>query len=619
MEVDRSLVNGAVGAFPLGETEHRTGCGVDDREGIAVARAEREPRRGCVAPLPDEPGRRTLELGQQRRPLERLGPERFGIAIRERPFVGRRIDVRVEDARVCVIEACRLDPATEQRLRLAHEELVERVLARDEHREPVSAPTRASPLLAQRRNRAGEADRDRAVQLADVDPELEGVGGANAEQLSLDEPPLDLAPLCRRIAGAVRRQARRRRGIDAIGGEAVDQLGGLAALCEADRAQTARDEPGHQERCLRERARTDAELRVEERRIPEHDLALCVSRCVRLDDRRCLAGQCERELTWIRDRGGGQQELGLGAVDAGEPPQPPQHVADVGAEDAAVDVCLVDDDVAQVVQHVAPPIVVGEDADVQHVRVRQDHVRAAPDLPPPLGLRVAVVDRGTKSRQAEPREAARLILGQRLRRVEVQGACGRLARDRVEHREVESERLPGRRTGRDDDVLAACGRLPRLGLMGVEAADPCSGRARLRPGRRAPPGAVRPAPRERARLRGTQAPRRRGGHPRAGSPADVGGERPLRSGPCRAPRRLSRALRRPQTGSPSGSRGRRNATACRGWRRCRGSRGEPGRPPRQRSRREPVRSPCRAGTRALRTRRSPGSRSRAPRRRTSNP
>ena len=261
----------------------------------------------------------------------------------------------------------------------------------------------------------------------------------------------------------------------------MDQLGGLAALCEADRAQTARHEPGHQERCFGERARADAEIRVEQRRIPEHDIALRLSRGVRLDDRCRLAGQRGCELTRIRDGGRGQQELGLGAVDTGEPPQPPQDVADMGAEDAAVDVCLVDDDVAQVVQHVAPPVVVGEDADVQHVRVRQDHVRAAPDLPPSLGLRVAVVDGGAKSRQAEPREAARLILGQRLRRIEVEGACGRLARDRVEHREVESERLPGRRTGRDDDVLAARGRLPRFGLMGVEAADPYSSERGLDP------------------------------------------------------------------------------------------------------------------------------------------
>jgi len=65
----------------------------------------------------------------------------------------------------------------------------------------------------------------------------------------------------------------------------------------------------------------------------------------------------------------------------------------VGAEDAAVHVRFVDDDVAQVVQDVGPAVVVREDADMQHVRVRQDDVRPAPDLPALLGRRVPVVDR----------------------------------------------------------------------------------------------------------------------------------------------------------------------------------------------------------------------------------
>ena len=46
---------------------------------------------------------------------------------------------------------------SQQRLRLAHEVLVERVLARDEHGEAVPAPARASPLLAQRRDGARES------------------------------------------------------------------------------------------------------------------------------------------------------------------------------------------------------------------------------------------------------------------------------------------------------------------------------------------------------------------------------------------------------------------------------------------------------------------------------
>ena len=49
------------------------------------------------------------------------------------------------------------------------------------------------------------------VQQPDVDPELERVRRADAEQLALEQPPLDLAALLRRVAGAVRREPRRRR------------------------------------------------------------------------------------------------------------------------------------------------------------------------------------------------------------------------------------------------------------------------------------------------------------------------------------------------------------------------------------------------------------------------
>ena len=151
----------------------------------------------------------------------------------------------VEDARVCVIEDRRLDLPAQERLGLPHEVLVERVLARDEDRKPVSASPRPSPLLPERGHRAGEADRDRAVEQADVDPELEGVGRADTEEVALDEAPLDLPTLLRRVAGTVRREARAQGGIvEPVDGEAVDQLRGLARLREADRAQATPGELG---------------------------------------------------------------------------------------------------------------------------------------------------------------------------------------------------------------------------------------------------------------------------------------------------------------------------------------------------------------------------------------
>ena len=286
------------------------------------------------------------------------------------------------------------------------------------------------------------------------------------------QPLLDLAALGRRVAGAVRRQARGECRLEPSRGEAVDQLDRLAALREADRPLARGDEAREQARRVAESARADAELGVDQLGVPERDRPLGRRRGVAVDHARRLAEQRLRELRGVRDRRRREHELRLRPVRAGEPAQAAEHVPHVRAEDAAVDVRLVDDDVAQVREHVAPAVVVREHADVEHVRVGQDHVRPLADLPAALALGVAVVDRRLDALDAEGRERARLILGERLRRVEVERPALRLAREQVEHGQVEGEALAARRAGRDDRVAARAQRLPGLGLVPVERRDP---------------------------------------------------------------------------------------------------------------------------------------------------
>ena len=138
------------------------------------------------------------------------------------------------------------------------------------------------------------------------------------------------------------------------------------------------------------------------------------------------AGQRLGQLDGIGDRGGGQQEARLGAVDGRRPPQPPQHVGDVRTEHAAVDVGLVDDDEGEVGEQVAPGRVVGQDPDVEHVGVGDDEVAALADRRALLARRVAVVDgRADRLVQPEAAQRARLVLGERLGRVEVEGPRAR--------------------------------------------------------------------------------------------------------------------------------------------------------------------------------------------------
>src|SRR5690349_4348801 len=136
----------------------------------------------------------------------------------------------------------------------------------------MAAATGTAPLLAQARDRARETDRDDGVEQADVDPQLEGVGGGDAEQLAGREALLDLSPLRGCVAGAVGREAA---GVaEPVCGKAVDQLRGLAALCEKERSQVARDELSEHARALAEWRCAQPEFLIRERRVPEHDRPL---------------------------------------------------------------------------------------------------------------------------------------------------------------------------------------------------------------------------------------------------------------------------------------------------------------------------------------------------------
>ena len=182
--------------------------------------------------------------------------------------------MRVENAGIGMVEACSLHPAAQKRIGLSHEELVECVVACHHDRQPARTAAGAPPLLPQRGDRSRKADGDGTVEKADVDAELERVRGGDAEELSVDEPLLDPAPLLRCVARAVGSEPPRRLGVDALDREAVDQLGRLAALRKTDRTQATRDEPGHQQRGFAERAGALSELGIEQRGIPQSDVAL---------------------------------------------------------------------------------------------------------------------------------------------------------------------------------------------------------------------------------------------------------------------------------------------------------------------------------------------------------
>ena len=203
----------------------------------------------------------------------------------------------------------------------------------------------------------GEGDRHRRVEVADVDPQLERVRRHDAEQLSAREVALDLAPLLWRVAGAVGRDAigvvgRRPRAACGRTGRSARPRGG----CARSRSCAPRPRPGRRtgsrprpgwRRGAPVRSSSSGGLHITTSRWPR-------ARAVAVDEVELEPGQLLRQRQRVGDRGRGEHEPRLGPVGLREPPQPPQHVRDVRAEHAAVDVRLVDDHQRQVREEVAP-------------------------------------------------------------------------------------------------------------------------------------------------------------------------------------------------------------------------------------------------------------------------
>ena len=77
-------------------------------------------------------------------------------------------------------------------------------------------------------------------------------------------------------------------------------------------------------------------------------------------------------LGGVGDGGRAEDELWAAAHHPADPSEPADDVRDVGAEDASVHVCLVEHDVLESAQGAIPGAMVGQDAEVEHIRVGYD-------------------------------------------------------------------------------------------------------------------------------------------------------------------------------------------------------------------------------------------------------
>ena len=327
----------------------------------------------------------------------------------------------------------------------------------------VLAASRAAPLLPD----GGDASRvtaaDDGVQSAHVHPQLQRVRRDDAEQVSAEEAALYLPSFPWGVAGAVGRDPTRPIDAEPVRGVAVDELRRLPGLGESDGPHTLRDEVGEDEGPLGQQAPPLPLLLVQQRRIAEDDSPLARGSAIVVHEAEGEARQALGELLGVGYRGAREDEPRVATVQPRHPPEPPEHRCDVRAEDAAQHVRLVDGHDLQIAKEVGPGLVVGQDADVQHVGVGEQDVRPAPDVGAKGVGRVPVIGRRMDAAQPEGFDLAELVLGQSLRRIKEDRAPARFVQSVLESGDLVAQRLPAGRRRSHHDVLT--GPYPLVGLQ----------------------------------------------------------------------------------------------------------------------------------------------------------
>jgi hypothetical protein len=376
----------------------------------------------------------------------------------------------------------------EERLGVVHQIGVQRVVAGDEHgQRALPLPAGAARLLPQGGAGAGVAGEQDGVEPGDVHAEFQRRGGRQPQQLPGVQGALQVPAFLGQVAAPVGGHAA---GQVAVGGgqpllgDHGDQFGGGPGADEGDRADMGSGQIGEQFGGLGGGGAAHGGAAfaagLGQRRLPQGEDQLAPGRGVLGDLLDGQPGQPRRRGAGLGRGGGGEQEHRTGPVVGGDTPKAAQHLGHVGAEDASVDVALVDDNEAQRAQERRPPPVAGQQPSVEHVGVGQQQVGVLPRPGAFLVAGVAVVGGGPHAGGqggGQTAQGAQLVGGERLGRREVQGgrappAGGVVAvEQRAEHGHLVGQGLAGGGAGGDHDRLAAQGVAGGAGLVLPGAVD----------------------------------------------------------------------------------------------------------------------------------------------------
>ena len=148
-------------------------------------------------------------------------------------------------------------------------------------------------------------------------------------------------------------------------------------------------------------------------------------------------------------------EDGIATVEAADPAQSAQDIRQVTAEDAAIHMQFVNNDILQVRKELLPLGVMRQDSGVQHIRVGDDNMPLLADGLTRVIRGIAVIgerlDIGLQIAD-QPHDLVHLVLGQGLRREEIEGASLRLIENPLQDGEIVAEGLAAGGRGHQNHV-----------------------------------------------------------------------------------------------------------------------------------------------------------------------
>ncbi len=283
VQIDRAGVDCLERARPVDGADEPA-VGVGDAVFLGRARAQPDAGRGRAPPGPHR-----SPVAEHQTVIEDQPPHAFAeilappplVVEAQRRFIRRAREVWEQHERVRQVHDRRLGRTGEHLTGVSHQPLIELIGSGHEHgQRALRGAPRPSRLLAKRSDRSGETVDHARVEPADVDAELEGARGDDAGKTAVEQLGLDLPALGREVAASVGTHLVREVVADLSSDCARDDLCGLAAPTERDRARALLEQRRREGGGLDVRRATSSRLDVEQGWVPQRKEPFAVWRPV---------------------------------------------------------------------------------------------------------------------------------------------------------------------------------------------------------------------------------------------------------------------------------------------------------------------------------------------------